>query len=60
MEDCIWPRDYEELGIQASKARSAKSPDADIQYERISCECLGTTKVAFVYMYTKPVDAAKL
>lgn len=52
---------HEELGIQASKEELQFAGCFDIQYEKeFHGKMFRDNEVAFVYMYTKPVDAAKL
>ena len=52
---------YEELGIQASKEELQFAGCFDIQYEKeFHGKMFRDNEVAFVYMYTKPVDVAKL
>ena len=53
---------HEELGIRAAKGGSYNSPDALIFNTKRNShgKMFRDNEVAFVYMYTKPVDAKKL
>ena len=52
---------HEELGIRAAKEDLTFAGCFDIQYEKeFYGKMFRDNEVAFVYMYTKPVDAAKL
>ena len=52
---------HEELGIRAAKEDLTFAGRFDIQYEKeFYGKMFRDNEVAFVYMYTKPVDAKKL